>query len=101
MDNDFFSIFAQKNEKQWLNSKPPITIIGALPTDIKIPNVSNEVFLNTDISSYNIDNIDVNTWGYRKETKLRDKYIKIRVRYSGTKFAIIHSLITTFNISYV
>ena len=94
-------IFAQKNEKQWLNSKPPITVIGALPTDIKIPNVSNEVFLNTDISSYNVDNIDVNNWGYRKETKLRDKYIKIRVRYSGTKFAIIHSLITTFNISYV
>lgn len=34
------------------------------------------------------------------EMKLRDKYIKIRVRYDGTKYAIINSLKTMFTISY-
>jgi hypothetical protein len=35
-----------------------------------------------------------------KQTKIRDKYIKIRIRYSGTKYAIINSLLTLFTISY-
>jgi len=50
---------------------------------------------------YNIqDYIKVGDWTYRKETKIRDKWIKIRVRYSGKNLAIIHSLITLYNISY-
>ena len=44
--------------------------------------------------------IDPNPWTYRKETKIRDKWIKIRIRYSGKNLAIIHSLITLYNISY-
>lgn len=35
-----------------------------------------------------------------KEAKIRDKYIKIRVRYSGTKRAVISSIITLYTISY-
>jgi hypothetical protein len=39
-------------------------------------------------------------WTYRKEAKIRDKWIKIRVRYSGYNLAVIHSLVTLFNLSY-
>ena len=39
-------------------------------------------------------------WTHRKETKIRDKWMKVRVRYSGKNLAIIHSLITLYNISY-
>lgn len=35
------------------------------------------------------------------EIKIRDKYIKIRVKYSGTQYAIINALRTLFTISYV
>ena len=32
--------------------------------------------------------------------RIRDKYIKIRVKYDGTKYAIINALRTLFTISY-
>jgi len=38
-------------------------------------------------------------WTARKETKIRDKWIKIKVRYSGKDLAIIHSIITYYSIS--
>jgi hypothetical protein len=43
--------------------------------------------------------IDTESWTGRKEARIRDKWIKIRVRYSGKNLAIIHSIITLFNIS--
>ena len=44
--------------------------------------------------------IDTSSWTLRKEAKIRDKWIKIRVRYSGKNLAIIHSIATLYNISY-
>lgn len=44
--------------------------------------------------------VDYGLLGNRKETRIRDKWIKIKVRYSGKNLAIIHSLITLYNISY-
>ena len=38
-------------------------------------------------------------WTNRKETKIRDKYCKIKVRYSGEELAIISAILTTFNTS--
>ena len=35
-----------------------------------------------------------------KESKIRDKYIKIRVQYDGTDYAVINALRTLFTISY-
>ena len=35
-----------------------------------------------------------------KEMKIRDKYLKIRVRYDGTKYAIINALKTLYTVSY-
>jgi hypothetical protein len=34
------------------------------------------------------------------QMKIRDKYIKIRVKYDGTKLAIINAIRTLFTISY-
>ena len=36
----------------------------------------------------------------QEESKIRDKYIKIRVKYDGTKYAIINAIKTFFTISY-
>jgi len=44
--------------------------------------------------------IDTSDWTFRKEAKIRDKWIKIKVRYSGKNLAIIHSIATLYNISY-
>lgn len=35
-----------------------------------------------------------------KQAKIRDKYLKIRVRYDGTQYAIVHAIKTYFTISY-
>ena len=35
-----------------------------------------------------------------KEMKIRDKYLKIRVRYDGTKYAIVNALRTLYTVSY-
>ena len=93
-------------------SLPPIVINSQyVPKDIKqsnitldkIPNIytgyMNYIGDNIDYGSYTLP-LDPNPWTYRKETKIRDKWIKIRVRYSGKNLAIIHSLITLYNISY-
>lgn len=40
------------------------------------------------------------TWSTLNEALLRDKYIKIKVRYSGNNLAIITGIRTLFNISY-
>ena len=35
-----------------------------------------------------------------KQMKIRDKYLKVRVRYDGTQYAIINAIKTYFTISY-
>ena len=39
-------------------------------------------------------------WTDRKETRIRDKYCKIKVRYSGEDLAIITALKTIYTASY-
>ena len=111
--------FDQKNESKWVEIPNDLREDGPLKEkSIKIPpivvNSSNlpKYLPSTDVSlsklpniyqnsQYNwIRSIDNSDWTYRKETKIRDKWIKIRVRYSGKNLAVIHSLITLYNISY-
>ncbi len=75
--------YIQKNEtdSDWQDSVPPI-IKGS-------------------IASYNGQGqVFYDGWSSRKETRIRDKWIKIRVRYSGKELAIIQALITLYNLSY-
>lgn len=44
--------------------------------------------------------IDTSEWTARKEARIRDKWMKVRIRYSGKNLAIIHSVITLYNRSY-
>lgn len=106
-------VFTQKNEteKDWIpitvDEKeyeiPPIVINSSnIPKDLPDDRISKSklpsIYQN---ENYNwprsIENKD---WTYRKEAKIRDKWIKIRVRYSGENLAVIHSLVTLYNISY-
>lgn len=85
----------QKNET-WTNT-PPIVINGVEgASDTQSSELTPELLPNT----YTIGDVDTSHWTYRKEAKIRDKYCKIRVRYSGVKLAIISAIITTFTLSY-
>lgn len=123
-------IFSQKNESPWehidtdfvlnlseLNGGDLLSQFPANLEELEIPplvlNSSNipedlnqseltytvlpDIYQN---NQYSLRNIDTSSWTHRKETKIRDKWIKIRVRYSGKNLAVIHSLITLYNISY-
>lgn len=94
----------QKNEDTWKTGKPPIVINSSnIPNDLTSSKVDGGILsniysrnINSDVESY----ISIGDWSYRKETKLRDKWIKVRIRYSGKNIAIIHSIITLYNLSY-
>lgn len=95
------------NRQSNLNqSIPPIVINSSnIPGDLTSDEISIDqipnIYTRTDRSNNNAitEYVDTKDWTYRKETKIRDKWIKIRVRYSGKNLAIIHSIITLFNIS--
>ena len=103
-------IFSQKNESDWvhnenLNYTVPPVVINNIPDDLNtydvsldiLPNIFDKTMSGDDINKY-VKNS--NGWTNRKETKIRDKWIKIRVRYSGKDLAIINNIITLYNISY-
>lgn len=90
--------FMQKNEKSW--EKPPL-VLTYIPDELK--NSNNSVLLTADKlpNTYNLGQVSLDQWTYRKETKIRDKYMKIRIRYSGKDPVIITSILTTFTPSYI
>ena len=110
----------QKNETDWsgsieykgntINLPPAIINSNTIPTDVtKITidniievlekNIGNIESANVDIK-YPNEFVQVGQWTHRKETKIRDKWLKVRVRYSGNNLAIIHSIITLYKLSY-
>lgn len=120
--------FIQKNEDAWPTSDedspglPPI-VLNHFPEDITKDEVTEEDlpkdYKNYEVPMYDAvdvsllegsemegtqDEIDWNKqtskWTNRKEVRPRDKYIKIRVRYSGKDLAIITALKTLYTISY-
>ena len=88
---------------------PPLVLNSSnIPNDLKTQNITPEtlpnIYRNYCVKGESEDGgfysaIDTESWTSRKETRIRDKWIKIRVRYSGKNLAIIHSIITLFNIS--
>ena len=92
--------FMQKNEDNWINNKPPI-VLTYLPEDIKDSSLPGgySVIPNTYLNENTKYITNQDGWTNRKETKIRDKWMKVRVRYSGKNLAVIHSLVTLFNIS--
>lgn len=94
--------FHQKNE-DW--TTVPTIILN------NVPDVDSDEITSDDLpDGYTIDNVeatfditDTNQatgWTDRKETRIRDKYCKIKVRYSGEDLAVITALKTIYTISY-
>lgn len=101
--------FTQSNEEPWSNNVPPIVINSSyVPKDLtsskisadNIPNIYTRIDRTNGQTNLITDYIKMGDWTYRKEACIRDKWIKIRVRYSGKNLAIIHSLVTLYNVSY-
>lgn len=109
-------IFVQRNEPAWNTAKltketidkVPISVGNSpIPNDLKGFDITSETpvedYMPQDLIDLEYGPEDIDTsdwWSGRKEARLRDKYIKIRVRYTGEELAIITALKTLYTISY-
>lgn len=101
-----------KNETAWPirdsegNSYPPLNLVNnPLPESMESLDISSNSNIPKELRDlgYNADllSLDVNKWNSdRKETRIRDKYVKVKVRYTGNELAIITALKTLYTISY-
>jgi hypothetical protein len=109
-----------KNEIPWNSpNRPKLPVINS-PIPDKAYNAISNNGGNVDIPDvlgdlgYTAADIDTSNWlsdnniygtqfgeaQNRKETDIRDKFVKIRIRYSGEELAIINFLNTIYRISY-
>lgn len=102
--------YMQKNEPKW-GKIPLIISSNELPSDLQNSNVSD-----SDLpDGYTVNDLCVlpNTfdrgdaypqtiggWTARKETKIRDKYMRVRIRYKGDDLAVISAIKTIYTESY-
>lgn len=109
-------IFVQRNEPAWNTAKltketidkVPISVGNSpIPNDLKGFDITSKTpvkdYMPQDLRDLGYGPEDIDTsdwWSGRKEARLRDKYIKIRVRYTGEELAIITALKTLYTISY-
>ena len=93
----------QKNEPKWtdldgkVTSKVPVELNqNPLPSDVLNPSFLDipEDFGNRGYVLWNWQESQM------KEVKMKDKWIKIRIRYTGDKLAIISAINTLYSISY-
>lgn len=92
----------QKNETvgEWKRNgefNPPI-IYNLFPLPEDISNIT-QMTAPESLENFNIDNWD-NMLTENDEVKIKDKFIKIRIRYSGKDLAIISAIRTLYSISY-
>lgn len=87
----------QKNES-WTDKPPIVTDTALVPNDMSNLNITVDYLP----KGYTLDDLKVgdNKWTDLKSTKIRDKYFRIRVRYSGTDLAIITAIKSIYTISY-
>ena len=85
-------VVGNESKKTWKDDKPPILLANIKLDEqydgkqLYIPNDTN-VYVQWKISE-------------RKEVKVKDKFIKIKVRYTGNELAIISAIKTLYTISY-
>ncbi len=94
-----------KNESEWTNldgnstTKIPVELgQSPIPDEVLTNNIEVPESFETD------DGRGYVTWNWQesqiKEVKVKDKWIKIRIRYTGNKLAIIYAIKTLYSISY-
>lgn len=95
------------NRSNLSSSKIPIEL-GQSPIPSEVLESSDITYnpddpVNNDIPENSMDRAIV-SWGWNesqmKEVKLKDKWIKIRIRYSGNKLSVITAITTLYRISY-
>ena len=95
----------QKNESDWLDHEGNVTTkvpveVGQYPLPSDISNASQLSFPN----SKGLSDRGYTIWNWEesqnKEVKLKDKWVKIRIRYKGDKIAIITAIKTLYSASY-
>lgn len=93
----------QKNEtpNEWTNNKIPVEL-GQSPLPSKIlesGTLEKPSDFDRNIISWNWSQTNTPTIKHN-ESKLKDKYMKIRIRYTGDKLAVISAVTTLYSISY-
>lgn len=92
--------FCQRNEHKssWRmvdnHWYPPIILQERLPKDWNVQGIvldSKSPYLLKQTA------IELDNWTNRQEIKLKDKYMKVKIRYTGNKLAIINSVITMYS----
>ena len=97
----------QKNEDGWdqgdISNRDSIDV-NKIPIELGQSPIPDEILNNDKIDIPEDSNRGVVTWKWEEtemlEAKIKDKWVKIRVRYSGEKLAIIQAIQTLFSISY-
>ena len=98
----------QKNESPaW--DLPPL-IIDYLPNDLQSKDITEDKLpeqyqdklseINQGTDPYWPNRLNLNKWTYTKQMPIRDKWIKIRIRYSGKQLAIISAIRTIYTESF-
>lgn len=101
------------NEEDWSKCTWEFGSSNKIPVEITQAPLPNEVLQKQNLSipedipdsfGYGTKNVrGITAWDDRKvkqsETKIKDKWMKVRIRYSGRKLAIIHSIQTLYSIS--
>lgn len=89
------------------NSYPPIQLLNnPLPEELRngISLSSNEDIPQTLRGlKYDVNELgwfDLTVWPENKQVKIKDKYIKIKIRYTGKNLAVIAAIKTLYNISF-
>lgn len=86
----------QHKEEQWKGGKVPIVL-----NNIKVNDATQNTIDESNLEDgYTADDITIWDISRRKEVKIKDKYIKIRIRYTGDKLALISAISTLYTISY-
>ena len=95
--------FVQKNETTWEYDTSEEKTYYKIPLNIYHPrliddisNINESLYPKHNGISYNT--FDTSNWGNRKEAKLKDKYMKVKIRYAGDKLALITGVRTTFRV---
>lgn len=85
----------QKNEDRWQGDKVPVELgQSPIPDEVLTSNIEVPEGFNRGYTQWDWQDSEM------KEAKLKDKWIKIRIRYSGTKLAVISAIKTLYSISY-
>lgn len=98
--------FVQKNESSWSSYEIEESIQYKIPLNVcylQLHNDIKEISIDklpslSSTAKYLYNDIDTSSWGSRKEIKLKDKYMKVKIRYNTNKLTLIVGVNTLYRI---